>query len=189
MVTSIQRNADALGTDRDTAKSYLYAYLFGAGDGKLGSVLTGKTNPAKGKASREAFAASIKGLGELREKLQKMWRNTEARQGEGWFPALDGRPVFCNSAHQTLNYLLQSAEGITCKAALSYAWNKIKEEKLRAEPRLWYHDEMAFQSHPDDATRVGEILKEAYKEAPKMFGVECMDGGDYAIGDSYASVH
>ena len=48
---------------------------------------------------------------------------------------------------------------------------------------------MAFQAHPDDADRVGEILKEAYKEAPKMFGVDCMDGGDYAIGDSYASVH
>ena len=31
-----QRNADILGCDRPTAKSYLYAYLFGAGDAKLG---------------------------------------------------------------------------------------------------------------------------------------------------------
>ena len=184
-----QRNADALGCDRDTAKSYLYAYLFGAGDAKLGSVLTGKSNSTVGKQSREAFAASIKGLGELRDQIQRTWRKTEAAQGDGWFPALDGRPVFCGSAHQTLNYLLQSAEGITCKAALSYAWKKIKEEKLRAEPRLFYHDEFAFQSHPDDAQRVGEILQESFREAPKTFGVECMDGGDYAIGESYADVH
>ena len=97
--------------------------------------------------------------------------------------------MFAGSAHQALNYLLQSAEGITCKAALAYAWNKIRAEGLRAEPRLFYHDEFAFQSHPDDAQRVGEILTESFKEAPKAFNVECMDGGDFAIGGSYADVH
>ena len=184
-----QRNADALGCSRDTAKSYLYAYLFGAGDAKLGSVLTGKGNPEVGRKSKEDFSKSIKGLAELKEKLVNVWNRTKHHQGEGWFPALDGRPVFCGSAHQTLNYLLQAAEGITCKAALSYAWKKIKEEGLDAEPRLFYHDEMAFQSHPNDAMRVGEILKEAFEEGPKMFGVDVMEGGKYVIGLSYADVH
>ena len=66
---------------------------------------------------------------------------------------------------------------------------KIKEEGLRAEPRLFYHDEIAYQSHPDDAERVGEILQQSFKEAPKLFGVECMDGGDYVIGKDYSDVH
>ena len=184
-----QRNADALGCDRPTAKSYLYAYLFGAGDGKLGQVLTGKSNASLGRSSREKFAASIKGLGELREKLSAIWKKTHYSQGEGWFPAIDGRPVFCPAEHQTLNYLLQSMEGISCKAAISYAMEKIKEEGLRAEPRLFYHDEQAWTSHPDDADRVGEILKESFAEAPKMFGITCMDGGDYVKGTSYADVH
>jgi hypothetical protein len=70
-----------------------------------------------------------------------------------------------------------------------WAWNKIREENLRAEPRLFYHDEMAFQSHPDDAKRVGEILTESFAAGPEMFGVTCMDGGDYVIGESYADVH
>ena len=184
-----QRNADSLGCTRALAKNYLYAYLFGAGDAKLGQVLTGKSNPSVGRKSREDFAKGIKGLGELKENLSKKWKNTHFKQGDGWFAAVDGRPIFCGSEHQTLNYLLQAMEGISCKAALSYSMEKIKEEGLRAEPRLFYHDELAFQSHPDDADRVGEILQESFKEGPKWFGITCMDGGDYIIGKDYSDVH
>ena len=183
-----QRNADILGCTRPTAKNYLYAYLFGAGDAKLGSILTGKPNAAIGKKSKEDFGKGIKGLQELRDKVSQFYKKT-SYSGDAWFPALDGRPVFANSEHQCLNYLLQSAEGITCKAALSYSMEKINEEQLRAEPRLFYHDEIAYVAHPDDAARVGEILQESFREAPKTFGVECMDGGDYIIGESYADVH
>ena len=183
------RNAEILGVSRSVAKTYLYAYLFGAGFGKLGATITGKPNVEAGKKSAEKFGKGIKGLQELKDKVQGIWKQTSYAQGIGWFPALDGRPVFCDSDHQALNYLLQSAEGITCKAALSYAWRKIDEEKLRAEPRLFYHDELAFVAHPDDAARVGEILQESFREAPKEFGVNIMDGGDYVIGQSYADVH
>ena len=184
-----QRNADALGCSRPIAKNYLYAYLFGAGDAKLGSILTGKPNANAGKKSREDFAKGIKGLAELKNRLGDVWRSTQYATGEGWFPGLDGRPVFVSGEYQALNYLLQTAEGITCKSALSYAMNKIDEEGLRAEPRLFYHDEIAYVAHPDDADRVGEILQESFKEGPKMFGVTCMEGGDYVIGSSYADVH
>ena len=184
-----QRNADALGCDRPTAKNYLYAYLFGAGDAKLGSILTGKPNANAGKKSREDFAKGIKGLQELRDRLGKVWQSTQYASGEGWFPGLDGRPVFVSGEYQALNYLLQTAEGITCKSALSYAMNKINEEGLRAEPRLFYHDEIAYIAHPDDVDRVGEILQESFKKGPEMFGVTCMEGGDYVIGSSYADVH
>ena len=184
-----QRNADALNCSRPIAKSYLYAYLFGAGDAKLGQVLTGKSNASKGKKSREDFAKGIKGLQELKDKLSKIWKNTKFGQGEGWIPGLDGRPVFVNSDHQTLNYLLQSAEGITCKASLSWAMNKLKEEGLEVSPRIFYHDEFAFQCKPEDADRVGAILTESFAEGPKAFGVECMDGGAHMIGNSYAAIH
>ena len=184
-----QRNADTLGCSRPVAKSYLYAYLFGAGDGKLGQVLTGKNNPKVGKDSKIKFSKSIKGLNELRGKLSDVWKRTKFNQGEGWFPALDGRPIFSNSEHQCLNYLLQSAEAITCKAAISYAMGKIKEEGLRAEPRIFYHDEQAWQSHPEDARRVGEILRESFTVGPQGFNVECMEGGDYVTGSNYSEVH
>lgn len=184
-----QRNADALGCSRPIAKSYLYAYLFGAGDAKLGQVLTGKANASVGKKSRDDFAKGIHGLQQLKDKLTSLWKKTKFQTGEGQIPGLDGRLVFCPSDHQLLNYLLQSAEGITCKAAVSWQMMKIKEEGLRAEPRLFYHDESAWCVHPDDAERVGQILKDSFAEGPKMFGVECMDGGDPCFGNSYADVH
>ena len=184
-----QRNADALGCTRSTAKTFLYAYLFGAGDSKLGETLTGKKDAKRGKQSRADFASAIKGLQEIKDKIEGEWRKREVTQGNGWIHGLDGRPVFISSEHQCLNYLLQSAEGITCKAATAYQMQKIKEEGLRARPRIFYHDETAWTVHPDDADRVGEILKESFAEAPKWFGVECMDGGDYIVGTSYADVH
>ena len=183
------RNAKVLGCDRPTAKNYLYAYMFGAGMAKLGSILTGRPNPTVGKASSDNFGKSIKGLGDLKESLGRSWKDRQYRQGIGWFHAIDGRPVFADSDHQTLNYLLQATEGISCKAALSYAWNKIKEEGLNAEPRLFYHDELAFVASEKDADRVGEILQESFREAPKAFGITIMDGGDYVKGQSYADVH
>ena len=183
------RNAEILQCSRPLAKNYLYAYLFGAGPAKLGSILTGRPDVQAGKESSERFGKGIKGLQELKDRVQGIWKQTSYRQGVGWFPALDGRPVFANSEHQCLNYLLQATEGLTCKAALSYAMEKISEEQLRAEPRLFYHDEIAYVAHPEDADRVGEILQEAFREAPKIFGVDIMDGGDYVIGDSYADVH
>ena len=184
-----QRNADALGTTRPLAKNYLYAYLFGAGDAKLGQVLTGKSNASVGKTYKEKFARGIQGLQALKDKLSKVWKGTTHAGGEAWIPGLDGRPIFTPSEHQVLNYLLQSAEGITCKAAISYQMQKIKEEGLRASPRIFYHDESAWAVHPDDAVRVGEILKESFAEGPKWFNVDCMDGGDPCFGGSYADVH
>jgi hypothetical protein len=101
---------------------------------------------------------------------------------------LDGRRVYVNSAHQSLNYLLQSAEAITCKAAVGYAMNKINEEKLDAYPVIFYHDEMAWVAKESDAERVKEICIESFREAPKDFNVTCMDG-DGVIGSCYADVH
>jgi DNA polymerase I-like protein with 3'-5' exonuclease and polymerase domains len=189
-----QRNADALSlvvkdTTRSTAKSFLYAYLFGAGDSKLGQVLTGKSNSSIGKKARDAFSSSIKGLEEAKNRFEREFNKTKHQKTGGWFHGLDGRPVFVGSEHQCLNYALQTVEGITCKAAVSYQMQKIEEENLRAKPRIFYHDETAWTAHPDDAERVGEIIRDSFREAPKWFGVECMDGGDYVIGESYADVH
>ena len=109
-------------------------------------------------------------------------------KSNGWLPGLDGRAVFVNSDYQALNYLLQSAEGITCKAAVSYAMNKIEAEGLDAYPTLFYHDEQAWVVREDQAERVKEILEESFREGPKAFGVEIMDG-EGEIGSNYAEVH
>ncbi len=183
-----QRNADALGCSRPQAKSFLYCYLFGGGDAKLGQCITDKLDAGRGRKARDDFAKSITGLAEIREKVESEWRYKEHRQGVGWVHGLDGRPLFVPAEHQCLNYLLQCAEGITCKAATVYAYKKIKEQGLRASIRIFYHDEVQISCHPDDADKVKEIAIAGFREAPKEFGVDCMDG-DGIVGNNYAETH
>lgn len=178
-----QFNADILQVERAKAKSFLYAYLFGAGNAKLGKVLTGVQNPAKGSMYRDRFNTNIPGLGKLNDRLKQHWANNNQT-----IPGLDGRPIFVPQDYQCLNYLLQSFEAITCKASLMYAVDKLKEEGIPAEPRLFMHDELAFDVPEEYAERVSEILVEAFTEGPKMFNVQIMSG-DAAIGDTYAEVH
>jgi hypothetical protein len=181
-------NANILGSTRGDAKRWLYAYLFGGGGKKLGTILTGKPDDKVGNASKAKYQSAIPGLGKIKSKLDTIFQKTKNGYGSAFVPALDGRRVYVNSAHQSLNYLLQSAEAITCKAAVGYAMNKINEEKLDAYPVIFYHDEMAWVAKESDAERVKEICIESFREAPKQFNVTCMDG-DGVIGNCYADVH
>jgi len=181
-------NASILGSSRGDAKRWLYAYLFGGGGRKLGTILTGKPDDKVGNASKQKYVSAIPGLGKVKSKLDHIFQQTKNGYGDAFIPALDGRKVYVGSAHQSLNYLLQSAEAITCKAAVGYAMRKIKEENIDAYPVIFYHDEMAWVAKEDQAERVKEICIEAFREAPKEFNVQCMDG-DGVIGTCYADVH
>jgi len=185
-----QYNADIIDTDRRTAKTWIYAFLFGAGATKLGKVLTGVGNIKRGKESIDAYGNAIPGLKALKDKLVSMWNVTDCHSSslEGYIPGLDGRKVYTPQDYQTLNYLLQSCEAITTKAAVAYQMRKIKEENLDAQPRLYYHDEVAWSAADKDANRVLEILIESFAEGPKEMGVDIM-AGEGTIGNNYAEVH
>lgn len=183
-----QRNADALGCSRPQAKSFLYCFLFGGGDAKLGQCLTDKLDAKRGNKAREDFSSSIEGLAELKEQVEGEWRYKEHQQGVGWVHGLDGRPLFVPAEHQCLNYLLQCAEGITCKAAAVYFYKESKKLGLRTNIRIFMHDEIQISCHPDDAEKAAEVAAAGFREAPKVFGVTCMDG-DAMHGTTYADTH
>lgn len=183
-----QENADILGCDRPTAKPWIYAFLFGAGYEKLGLILTGKRDSKAGKESKKKFAKAIPGFKTLSETLDTIVYASEAKDRRASIPALDGRRVYLDSAHKALNYLLQSAEGITCKAAVAYAMDKFKEEGIPAFPLIFYHDEMQWAVKEGYEERAAEICKEAFREAPKWYGVTCMDG-EAKIGDNWFETH
>jgi hypothetical protein len=183
-----QRNADILGITRPQAKTFIYAYLFGAGPAKLGEAISGKKSAKIGKQADETFKSTLPGLKVLKDRLEDEYRMSMMKTGQGFIVGADGRRIMVASEHQVLNYLLQTLEGITCKAALVYASKKIKEKGLDAYPTLFYHDEVVFVCAEKDAEEVRDICVEAFSEAPKASGVMCM-GGDGQIGDSYADVH
>jgi DNA polymerase-1 len=189
------RNANTLaeftdGPNRKTAKPFLYAFLFGAGPPKLGLILKGIRDAVIGKLALEKFENSIPGLGPLRERLVNQWERTRQRFGDenACIRGIDGRIIFVGSKHQLLNYLLQTLEGITCKAAAVYFAKEARKRKIPFRFRLHYHDEFAIETHPKYAEECRLLMIEAFTEAPKWFGVMCMNG-DGKIGSNYAEVH
>jgi len=185
-----QRNANALGVSRKLAKPFLYAFLFGGGAGKLGLILSGKRDAKIGQDAISKFENSIPGLKEIKSKLLGQFERTEAAFGKdkAFVRGLDGRLIFVSSAHQVLNYILQTTEGVTCKAAAVYLRNKLREKNIPHYFSLHYHDEIAVIVKDDYTEEVKELAIEAFTEAPKWFGINCM-GGDAHIGKNYAEVH
>ena len=185
-----QRNADALGVSRKLAKPFLYAFLFGGGAGKLGLILSGKRDAKLGQEAMDKFEKSIPGLSELKDKLMTQYQNTSNAFGKdkAFVRGLDGRLVFVSSPHQVLNYILQTAEGITCKAAAVYLKRKLRDRKIPHYFALHYHDEVAVVCKDEHVEEVRELSVEAFVEAPKWFGITCM-GGDAKVGTNYADVH
>jgi DNA polymerase-1 len=184
------RNANALGVSRKLAKPFLYAFLFGGGAGKLGLILSGKRDAKLGQEAIGKFENSIPGLKELRDKLTGQFERTEAAFGKdrAFVRGLDGRLVFVSSAHQVLNYVLQTTEGITCKAAAVYMQDEMRKRRIPHYFALHYHDEFAIVVPEQYEQEVKELSIEAFTEAPKWFGINCM-GGDAHTGKTYAEVH
>jgi DNA polymerase I-like protein with 3'-5' exonuclease and polymerase domains len=188
------KNANILSgvyeTPRKTAKPWLYAYLFGGGDAKLGLILTGKSNANIGKQSKALYESSIPGLKELKDSLGALFDNTSNAFGKdnAFIRGLDGRLVFVSSKHQVLNYLLQTAEGITCKAAIVWLRDELNKRGIKHYFALHYHDELAVVVKEEYAEEVAQLSIQAFTEAPKAFGVMCM-GGDAHVGTNYAEVH
>jgi len=191
VLTSILREEKELKPDeslpRSTAKPFIYAYLFGAGGEKVSLILTGKRNAKLGNKIKGEFAKRVPGLAELNKKIQQVYYQTEA-MGDPYIPALDGRRVPCESAHKGLNYLLQSAEAITCKAAVAMIMKKLNEEEIPWIPLIFYHDEVEFAVPDEYAEKAAELSKECFKEAPKVFGVTIMDG-EAKLGKTWYDVH
>jgi len=117
-----------------------------------------------------------------------MYRVTNDKTGRPHIYALDTRPVFVDSDHKALNYLLQSAEKITCSAAVTYIQDRLNEEGFDWQPLIMYHDELAFLVREDQAEEAALIARKGFAEAPKWFGVDIMDG-EANIGLDWLEVH
>lgn len=98
---------------------------YGAGDGKIGSIVAplAKESVQKkaGKKLKESFLAKTPALDQLKKTVGKAAKR-------GWLRGLDGRKVYVRSEHAALNTLLQSAGAIICKK-----WIVTLEELLQAK--------------------------------------------------------
>ena len=184
-------NRKALEIDsRDDAKTWFYAFIYGGGDEKLGSI-THKTKGAKAKragaACRARFLENLPALGELVKAVQAKVKKAKMLKG------LDGRWLHIRSQHSALNTLLQSAGAILMKVALVCLDNNL--QSMGYIPGVHYefvanvHDEWQIECDADIADTVGRCAVEAMEEAGRLLKFRCPITGEYRAGSNWAETH
>lgn len=202
-------NRKALGIEsRDVAKTWIYAYLYGAGDEKLGTVLgypKGDKARKAGKESRAKFLEAIPAMAKLvsRVKAKVEPQSTKWVNGQkittknpgfvGYLKGLDGRLLHVRSAHAALNTLLQSAGAVIMKQALVCLDENLQVHGL--VPGVDYefvanvHDEFQIEVLPEYAEFVGQSCQQALAEAGERLNFACPITGEYVIGNSWKETH
>lgn len=173
------QNAAGLQT-RPQAKTFIYAFLYGAGDAKIGSIVGGSSDA--GRKLKDQFLRSTPALKKLIDKVQRIAK-------KGYLPGLDGRRVWVRSEHAALNTLLQSAGAIVMKQALVILDNKVKSAKIDARFVANVHDEWQIEVDAEDAETVGKMATESIKEAGEFFGMRCPLAGDFKVGSNWKETH
>lgn len=172
-------NAGVLGCDRDTAKTWFYAFIYGAGDAKLGSILGGSSR--KGKEARNAFLSSLPALRNLITSVQSRSRS------RGYLLGLDGRKLAVRSDHAALNTLLQSAGAILMKRALVICEKSIADLDARFVANV--HDEWQIEAKENDADLVGRRAAQSIRDAGTYYSFKCPLDAQYSVGANWAETH
>ena len=174
-------NQLAAGLDtRNQAKTFIYAYLYGAGDEKIGSIAGGGRNV--GRKLKAKFLEGTPALAVLKD-------NVATSASKGYLTGLDGRKVFIRSEHAALNSLLQSAGALIMKQALiildKYATIWGINYKIVGN----IHDEFQVEVREDQAGKFGSLAASCIEAAGIHFKLRCPLAGDYKIGNSWAETH
>ena len=174
-------NQSAAGlASRDQAKTFIYAFLYGAGDAKIGSIVGGSSTV--GKRLKDKFLENTPALAELRDRV-----STAAARG--FLRGLDGRRLWIRSEHAALNTLLQSAGAVVMKKALVIFEDFAKKWNLNYRMVGNIHDEVQMEVQDKDAENAGYLMVESIKAAGVAFDMRCPLDGEYKFGLSWADTH
>lgn len=186
-------NKEALGSvckSRDDAKTFIYAFLLGAGLLKVAQILGCSVSEAKEAVT--SFLNRITGLKYLKEDVIPR----DARKG--YFIGLDGRAVLCDSEHLMLAGYLQNGEAVIMKRANVLWRNRLLKEKIPFKQVDFVHDEWQTEV-PDDlelATYIAKIQADSIRQVGEDLKLNCPMAGSIlnqhkqlAIGANWSITH
>jgi len=165
---------------RDQAKTFIYAFLYGAGAAKIGKVVGGTAKHGQQLITR--FLNNMPALKHLRMLVSK-------ESAGGTIKALDGRLLHIRSEHAALNTLLQGAGAIVCKQWLVHIMERVIKAKLDARLVASIHDEYQFEVAIPDIERFCRLTKEAMTQTTKTLKMKCELDCDYKVGKTWADTH
>ena len=166
---------------RDDAKTFIYAFLLGAGIAKVQSILK-KTKEAAVSA-REGFIKAYPGLKYLKEDV------IPRDAMRGYFVGLDGRYVVCSSEHLMLAGYLQNAEACIMKHANVLWRQRLDDIGIFYRQVNFVHDEWQTECHKEHAELVAATQRQAIVDTGVMLNMRCPLAGSSNIGTNWCETH
>lgn len=197
-IHTVNRIAAGLYT-RAQAKTFIYAFLFGGGDYKIGTIVGG--GKREGTRLKLEFLRKIPALKTLIDELTAEWRkNAKRRRGkwglewyDGWMVGLDGSKIKIMYEHTVLVYMLQSDEAIMMQNALLFFHKEITRRGYTHGVEYGYvaqmHDEFSIEVREDLAEEFAEVSAKSIKTAAEYLNIACPHEGEAKIGDNWYDVH
>tara|TARA_R110002095_G_scaffold172997_2_gene150380 strand:+ start:4991 stop:6622 length:1632 start_codon:yes stop_codon:yes gene_type:complete len=166
--------------NRDQAKTFIFAFLYGAGPAKIGSIVD--AGAEEGTELIDRFLDRLPALKGLRTRKQKEASN-------GWIKGLDGRHLKIRSQHAVLNTCIQGAGAVVCKQWLICITKKVQHSGIDSKLVASIHDEYQFEVSNKDIIRFCAITKEAIQETTRILNMKCDLDCDYKVGKTWAMTH
>ena len=171
--------AAGLGS-RDEAKTFIYAFIYGAGNKKIGTIIGGTERD--GERVKEKFLRATPSLRRLREKVERVAQRR-------WVRGLDQRKIIIRHPHAALNTLLQGAGACVMKKALTILQEYVKIKQIKAFPVVNVHDEFQYEVQEDRADEFGRLAVQSIIDAGQQLNVRCQLNGEYKIGNNWSETH
>jgi DNA polymerase I len=181
-------------TTRAVAKTFIYAFLYGAGDWKLGNTcdpsLTDDEKTALGALLRKTFLKNVPALKMLVDAVQHEVKTNKC------FKLPTGHIVYIRKMHAALNSLLQGTGAVICKLWIVLANRELQKAGLRHgwtgdyAACVWAHDEVQVASRtPEIAKFAGETLISVFPRVTELLKFQCPLEGQYKLGLNWAETH
>ncbi len=183
-IHTLNQKAAGLET-RDQAKTFIYAFLYGAGDAKIGEIVGGSAK--EGQMLKRKFLSNLPALKKLQADVQQKVQRSNELIG------LDGRILPVRSPHAALNMLLQSAGAVCMKVALIQLFNRFNQMKWQFGREYSFvanvHDEFQAEVQPDKASVFCALAVDAIRRAGKELKLNVMLDGEAKVGETWAQTH
>jgi DNA polymerase I-like protein with 3'-5' exonuclease and polymerase domains len=178
-----QENADKIGISRKLVKTVTYAFLYGAGDQKIGlsydKQLPENKAKKKGKEIRKAYIDAIPGLKELLEAVHKA-------SERGYVHGLDHRRIIVDSRHKSLNYLLQGSAAIIAKRWMVIAHKNLPKNSHQV---AFVHDELQYECEEKNVEDLKFLLELSAVQAGEYYNLRIPIAAESKAGMNWAEVH
>lgn len=197
-IHTLNQEAAGLPT-RDNAKTFIYAFLYGAGDAKIGKIVKG--DKSDGKRLKKSFLKKTPAISDLKEAItaslvQTTSRGKVTKWKRKYLRGLDGRLLHVRSLHSALNLLLQSAGALICKKWIVRTEERLVERGLKHGWEgdfafmAWIHDEFQCACRTEEIAKIViQEAQEAMRDTQAFFNFRVQLDTEGKIGENWKGCH